>query len=387
MHILTTHTDLVKSHLPIVMNTYPSMAVGLVGGAGMGKTYLMTHQVRDGWAAANNVLPEEVAVLIYRCADREAAEFAGLMMPSKNANGELETVAIKPDLVRKLEALRQPTKSRPQGFQHIVLVLDELLQSFPDVQKTLSSALDRSENTLGGHSLGGGLFVCFTGNRQSDRSGAMPALGHLRNRVIQFELEGYNDTTVAQWERDFARKNGVLPALIDVAKYHATDGFFADSVPVDGAYNTFRGLTNVSALISTFIEQKGTTKLDPPTVALIAAVIGESAASVIEDYFDCEGEIPTAAEILSNPESALLPDQTGYQNLAGSLALEIATDETSADAAIKYITRLRPDLQVQLGVRLISKSQRLGSILISSTAGEFIRSHSDLIQLAKDIEL
>ena len=350
MHILTTHTELVKSHLPIVMNTYPSMAVGLVGG--MGKTYLMTHQVRDCWAAANNVEPEEVAVLIYRCADREAAEFAGLMMPSKNANGELETVAIKPDLVRKIEALRE------QGFKYIVLVLDELLQSFPDVQKTLSSTLDRSENTLGGHSLGGGLFVCFTGNRQSDKSGARPALGHLRNRVIQFELEGYNDSTVAQWDRDFASKNGVVPALIDVAKYHATDGFFADSVPVDGAYNTFRGLTN-----------------------------GESAASVIEDYFDCEGEIPTAAEILSNPESALLPDQTGYQNLAGSLALEIATDETSADAAIKYITRLRPDLQVQLGVRLISKSQRLGSILISSTASEFIRSHSDLIQLAKDIEL
>lgn len=381
MHILTTHTELVKSHLPIVMNTYPSMAVGLIGGAGMGKTYLMTHQVRDCWAAANNVEPKEVAVLIYRCADREAAEFAGLMMPSKNASGELETVAIKPDLVRKIEALRE------QGFKYIVLVLDELLQSFPDVQKTLSSTLDRSENTLGGHSLGGGLFVCFTGNRQSDRSGAMPALGHLRNRVIQFELEGYNDATVAQWGRDFASKNGVLPALIDVAKYHATDGFFADSVPVDGAYNTFRGLTNVSALISTFIEQKGTTKLDPPMVALIAAVIGESAASVIEDYFDCEGEIPTAAEILSNPESALLPDQTGYQNLAGSLALEIATDETSADAAIKYITRLRPDLQVQLGVRLISKSQRLGSILISSTASKFIRSHSDLIQLAKDIEL
>lgn len=381
MNILTTHTELVNNHLPIVMNTYPSMAVGLVSGPGMGKTYLMTHQVRDCWAAANNVQPEEVAVLVYRTADREAAEFAGLMMPSKNANGELETVAIKPDLVRKIDALRE------QGFKYIVLVLDELLQSFPDVQKTLSSTLDRSENTLGGHDLGGGLFVCFTGNRQADKSGARPALGHLRNRVIQFELEGYNDSTVAQWDRDFASKNGVLPALIDVAKYHATDGFFADSVPADGAYNTFRGLTNVSALISTFIEQKGTTKLDPPMVSLIAAVIGENAADVIENHFDCEGEIPTAAEILSNPESALLPDQTGYQNLAGSLALEIAVDEKSADAAINYITRLRPDLQVQLGVRLISKSRRMGSILISSTAADFIRSHTDLIQLAKDIEV
>ena len=177
MNILTTHTELVNNHLPIVMNTYPSMAVGLVSGPGMGKTYLMTHQVRDCWAAANNVKPDEVAVLVYRTADREAAEFAGLMMPSKNANGELETVAIKPDLVRKIDALRE------QGFKYIVLVLDELLQSFPDVQKTLSSTLDRSENTLGGHDLGSGLFVCFTGNRQADKSGARPALGHLRNGI------------------------------------------------------------------------------------------------------------------------------------------------------------------------------------------------------------
>jgi len=381
MNIQTTHSDLVNHHLPIVMNTHPAMSVGLISGPGMGKTYLMTHQVKETWAAANNVEPEEVGVLVYRTADREAAEFAGLMMPSKNAQGDLETVAIKPDLVRKIEDLRA------QGFKYIVLVLDELLQSAPDVQKTLSSVLDRKENTLGGHDLGGGIFVCFTGNRQSDKAGARPALGHLRNRVIQFELEGYNDSTVAQWDRDFASKNGVLPALIDVAKNHACDGFFADQVPLDGGFNSFRGLTNVSALISTYIERKGTTKLDVAMVSLIAAVIGQDAAEIIEDHFDCEGEIPTADEILRAPDSAMLPDQTGYQNLAGSLALEIANDEQSADAAIKYITRLRPDLQVQLGVRLISKSARLGNILISTTAVDFIKSHTDLIQLAKDIEV
>ena len=88
------------------MGTYPSMAVGLVGSPGTGKTYLMTNQVKQLWAAENGVQPEEVGLLNYRCADREAAEFAGLMMPSKNANGELETVAIKPDLIRKLEELR-----------------------------------------------------------------------------------------------------------------------------------------------------------------------------------------------------------------------------------------------------------------------------------------
>ena len=183
MNIITTHKELIEHHLPIVMGTYPSMAVGLVGSPGTGKTYLMTNQVKQLWAAENGVQPEEVGLLNYRCADREAAEFAGLMMPSKNANGELETVAIKPDLIRKLEELRA------QGFKYIVVLLDELLQALPDVQKVLSSFLDRSENTIGGHDCGQGLFVCFTGNKQSDKSGARPALGHLRNRVVQFDRE------------------------------------------------------------------------------------------------------------------------------------------------------------------------------------------------------
>ena len=389
MNIITNHKELINHHLPVIMGTYPSMAVGLVGAPGTGKTYLMTNQVRTLWAAENNVQTHQVGILTYRTADREAAEFAGLMMPSKNADGELETVSIKPDLIRKIEELRA------QGFNYIVVLLDELLQSLPDVQKVLSSFLDRSENTLGGHDCGEGLFVCYTGNKQSDKSGARPALGHLRNRVVQFELQGYTSDTVAAWEEDFASKNGILPAIIECAKQHVDNGFFADTVPLDGQYNTFRGLTNVNSLIMTFLERSDTTKLSAsdakklstPIVKLVAAVIGESAASIIEDYFDCEGEVPTAEDILNNPESAMVPDQTGYQHLAGGLALRIATDERSADAAIKYITRLRADLQVQLGVRLLGKSRKMGVVLLRATARDFIRSPAALIQLSKEIEV
>ena len=268
-----------------------------------------------------------------------------------------------------------------------MVLLDELLQSLPDVQKVLSSFLDRSENTLGGHDCGEGLFVCYTGNKQSDRSGARPALGHLRNRVVQFELEGYTFDTVVAWEEDFASKNGILPTIVECAKQHVGNGFFASTVPLDGQFNTFRGLTNTNSLIMTYLENSDKPKLSTPIVKLVAAVIGESAASIIEDHFDCEGEVPTAEDILTNPESAMVPDQTGYQHLAGGLALRIATDERSADAAIKYITRLRADLQVQLGVRLLGKSRKMGLALISSTARDFIRSHADLIQLSKEIEV
>jgi hypothetical protein len=134
------------------------------------------------------------------------------------------------------------------------------------------------------------------------------------------------------------------------------------------------------------MQRTGRTKLDRSMEGLVASVIGESAAQVIADHLDCEGEVPTADDILSNPETAMVPNQTGYQNIAGTLALQIAVDEQSADAAIQYIMRLRPDLQVQLGVRLLNKSQRLGCIMISDIANQFIMSHNDLIQLAEQIE-
>jgi type II secretory pathway predicted ATPase ExeA len=385
-NITTTTSELLNNHLPILMATQTesgyqgSMSAIVVGAAGTGKTYIMTHQVPELWAETNGVGIDKVATLVYRCADRDAAEFAGLMMPSKNADGELQTVASIPDLLRQIRDLRD------QGYSHIVLVLDEIMQANQDVQKTLSDLLDRNTNTLGGHDLGDGIFVVGTGNRQQDKSGARPALGHLRNRVAIFELEGYNDTTVGVWIRGYAEPAGLLPVVIDVARDHACDGFFADSVPIDGAYNSFRGLTNVSRLISTYMQRTGRTKLDRSMEGLVASVIGESAAQVISDHLDCEGEVPTADDILSNPETAMVPNQTGYQNIAGTLALQIAVDEQSADAAIQYIMRLRPDLQVQLGVRLLNKSQRLGCIMISDIANQFIMSHNDLIQLAEQIE-
>ena len=385
-NIITTTSELLSNHLPILMATQTengyqgSMSAILVGAAGTGKTYIMTNQVRELWADTNNVSVDKVATLVYRCADRDAAEFAGLMMPSRNSDGDLETVASIPDLLRQIRGLRS------QGYSHIVLVLDEIMQANPDVQKTLSDLLDRNTNTLGGHDLGDGIFVVGTGNRMQDKSGAKPALGHLRNRIALFELEGYTDNTVEAWVRDYAEPAGLHPAVIQVVKDHASEGFFANSVPIDGAYNSFRGLTNASRLITTYMTQTGATKLDGAITSLVAAVIGEDAAKILHDSIDCHGEVPTADDILSNPETAMVPDQTGYQNIAGTMALQIAKDEQSLDASIKYIKRLRPDLQVQLGVRLLNKSRRLGLILISDTAQEFIRSHNDLIQLAEEIE-
>ena len=379
MPILATHTQLID-HAKIAMNTVPQMPILAVGAAGTGKSYLFTETYRQLWADANNVPVAEVAVIVERCADRDAAEFAGLMMPAKDENGEVVTKSIKPDLVRKIEALRA------QGYNYILLVLDEICQADSSVQKVLSPVIDRRENTLGSHDLGTGIFVCGNGNRLKDKSGAQNILAHLKDRALFFEMVGYNDDTVEGWIRDYAEPNGLNMLLIDCARENANE-LFDDTPPSNGdPMCSFRSLTNVSALLTTYLEQGGDPEISQSMERLIAAAVGDQAASIIADY--CEDValgVPTRDEILADPEGANVPDVTGSQNSAGTLALSIATDSASIDAAIKYIVRLRPDLQVQLGARLLSKANRLGACMITATASNFIKKNSDLIDLAAEL--
>lgn len=386
MSILTTHEVLVKKHLPLIMSTPKPQPVIIVGAAGSGKTYLATHAMRDLWAAANNVKPEEVAVLVERVADRDAAEFAGLMMPAKDDQGDVVTMSIKPDLVRKIEKLRagNPEKGIPP-YKYIVLVLDEICQADASVQKVLSSLLDPEDGTLGGHDLGEGIYKAGTGNRLKDKSGAQNVLAHVKNRVLWFEMQDYNDTTVEQWIKNYAEPAGVNVMIIDAARENAYS-LFDNVTPADRPMCSFRSLTNVSHLLSTYLEQGGSLDICPDMRALMAAAIGEDAARIIADH--CQNNalgVPSRDEILNNPEGAPVPDATGSQNSAGTLALSIATDSESADSAVKYIMRLRGDLQVQLGARLLGKSRRIGSIMVSDAATTFIQSHADLIAIAREI--
>ena len=379
MPTLTTHTELI-GHAKIAMNTVPQLPILAVGGAGRGKSYLFTETYRQLWADANNVPVEEVAVIVERCADRDAAEFAGLMMPAKDENGEVVTKSIKPDLLRKIEA------KRAQGYKFILLVLDEICQADSSVQKTLSSVLDRRDNTLGSHDLGAGIFVCGNGNRLADKSGAQNILAHLKNRVLFFELEGYNSDIVEGWIRDFAEPNNLNLLVIDCAREYANE-LFDNFPPSNGdPMCSFRSLTNVSALLTTYQEQEGDPVISASMERLIAAAIGDRAATILTDY--CENNalgVPTRDEILSDPERCSKPQETGSQNSAGTLALSIATDSASVDAAIKYIVQLRPDLQVQLGARLLAKADRIGACMTSATATTFISQHVDLIDLAEQL--
>ena len=95
-------------------------------------------------------------------------------------------------------------------------------------------------------------------------------------------------------------------------------------------------------------------------------------------------QVPTARDIFADPAGANVPDATGYQLLAANRAINAAHDADTGEAALAYVVRLRPDLQVSLGSKLLRASARNGWTLTSDVAVAFIQKFHDLLPLAQD---
>jgi hypothetical protein len=190
---------------------------------------------------------------------------------------------------------------------------------------------------------------------------------------------------VNQWA-DWASVNDVNPLAIDCAVTYHGEGFFADAVPTeDGPFCTPRSLVHAAADLTAFMQ---TDEFDGAYIpsyieALIASSIGQRAAGMISRHIAMADEVPQAEDIFAGPNDAQVPDATGYQLLAANRAINGAFTSNMGEAALQYIVRLRPDLQVSLGTKLLRVSAKNGWVLTSDVATAFIQKFHELIPLAE----
>ena len=362
----------VTQMLPLVFSAPDIVPVGLIGPVGVGKTQYFKGPFRDLYAEHVGVSVDQLGFIQERVANRDSAEIAGVALPSKDADGNIITQFTKPPLITKIEQT---------GRDYGIILFDELLQAGTDVQKVLADVLDPAERTLAGWAIPDGWIVCFTGNRTSDKSGATRMLSHLLNRCAVFELQ----FDIKGWA-DWAADNGVNPLAIDCALAYADDGFFADCVPTeDGPFCTPRSLVRAAQHLTAFTESAEFDGIDLPSYveSLLAANIGDRAAGMLSRHIAMADQVPTARDIFADPAGANVPDATGYQLLAANRAINAAHDADTGEAALAYITRLRPDLQVSLGSKLLRASARNGWVLTSDVAVAFIQKFHDLLPLAQ----
>jgi hypothetical protein len=370
-HIQTTIAEFQKI-VPLVLASGNQQPVGLIGPVGVGKTQYFKGWFRELYAEHVGVSADDLGFIQERVANRDSAEIAGVALPSKDADGNLRTTFTVAPLI---------TKIRETGKPYGIILIDELMQATADVQKVLADLLDPAERTIGGHPIPDGWIVCFTGNRTSDKSGATRMLSHLLNRCAVFELQ----FDVKGWA-DWAADNGVNPLAIDCAMAYADDGFFADCVPTeDGPFCTPRSLVRAAQHLTAFTESADFDGMTIPSYveSLLAANIGDRAAGLLTRHIAMADQVPTADEIFANPTGANVPDSTGYQLLAANRAINGAHDADTGEAALAYVVRLRPDLQVSLGSKLLRASARQGWVLTSSVAVAFIQKFHDLLPLAQ----
>jgi hypothetical protein len=116
--------------------------------------------------------------------------------------------------------------------------------------------------------------------------------------------------------------------------------------------------------------------------SLLAMNIGEDSATQIAVYIRTANEVPMGSEIIADPMNAMVPDNTGFQLLAANRAMNVVDSKTDADSAIMYITRLRPELQVSLGVKLIRRFAHKGWSTGSDVMNAFMVKYADFLPLA-----
>ena len=353
--------------LPIIFGAKVIQPIIITGMTGGGKSMFCKTVIRTAYAESLGLMPDDIGFVTERLASRDACEVAGVALPFKDEQGNLTTQNTKPPLITTIERT---------GKAYGVLLLDEILQANNDMQKVLGDTLDPMEHSIGGWPLPSGWIVIGTGNRTKDKSGANRLLAHLLDRVLMFELEFSLDAW-AEW----AYANDVHPLIIECAK--ASDGFFADSVPAtDEQYCSPRSAVRASDHLTAFLKIKGQDAYLNRTIrSLLSANIGSGATELLCTYANIRDQVPTEADIQRNPETAIVPDMTGHQMIAGHNAIASATSGDSTGQAFKYILRLRTDLQVSMNVRLLKIAGNNGWVSNEPLIKLFLAKYPDLITL------
>lgn len=361
-------------------------AIIILGAPGSGKsqwTYKkhIPNSLPNIFAECLGVDVSEIGIVIEKPARRDAAEMAGVALPMEGENGEVYTQFTVSPIIKKIEAT---------GKRYGLLIFDEGAAAAIPEAKLLSDCLDANEHAIGGNWLPGadhpdappGLWiVVLTGNRTEDKAQSMKLLSQNISRALCFNLI----FDPVGWKEDFCDVEGINPIVVECAMANVENGFFADAVPAEQvSYNTPRSTVAASYHLDEFMASPEFTGTIPPRMEnMLAANMGPAAAKMLADWIAQRDHIPTAEDIMANPETAKVPDQTGFQQLAAHIAMGAVKDVHTATAALHYIVRLRKDLQISLGVKLLNITSRNGWLMTDPLASAFIAEHHEFLPVAQ----
>ena len=329
----------------------------VLGGPGSGKTHIFTAtDCLPTWYAEHLtektdtlVTVDDVMVVVIRVAEKDGQEIAGPGVPYEDEDGNFYMRFSRAPTLTEMSEMRHEVDGEMIPYRYFILVLDELSSSNSDTQKVVANMLHSDDHSLGGDKLPLGAFVVATGNMPADGAGANRLLSHLvdRPKVVRNTPDGEG------WVKNYAEPHDICPIVVGWVRETWRENI-VDTPPLAyGNYCTFRSVTETSYDVAGMIGEQGFNGTVPSYIeADFASNIGCQAARSLADYIEKAGEVASPEEIFSDPQTAPVSENVGYQYVSASMVLGAVTDMSQATAALEYVMRLRTDLIVSIGRKL-----------------------------------
>lgn len=289
----------------------------------------------------------------------ESTDVRGIPMPVKDKDtGKYETAWVMPALVRAEQW------AYANGAKIVIFFFDELPQCDTSTQKGVVDIM--LNGRIGEYGLRRTTWCLGAGNRTSDMAGANRLLSILRNRVVNFAVE----MPLPRWIK-WALANGMSPTIGDFLEFRPD--LLADIQPTkDGAFLTFRSMTQASSIINASKRMQGITDPlvlpdDNFTVDCVQGTIGEGACVELYAYAADAANLPKLEEIVKNPKTAKVPanDQLSSQYAAAQMLRRSATAQ-NITALWTYAERLMLDMQAKIANDLLGEP--FGGVLFNTNA-------------------
>lgn len=210
-----------------------------------------------------------------------------------------------------------------------ILVIDELPQADNSGQKILANLIQARE--IHGHKIKPGWMIVCTGNRASDRAGANRVLGHLKDRLTEYEYEVSLDDWCA-----FALERDVPVEVVSFIRFRPN--LLSDYDPQREKNPTPRG----------WVQGVG------PTLGAVAPEaefetikgdVGEGAAAEFVGFLRIFRKLPNPDVVLMNPGTHDLPtDPATCYALAGAIAARATPD--NFERIVTVAQRMAPEYMV-----------------------------------------
>ena len=262
----------------------------------------------------------------------------------------------------------------------VIIMLDEYSKGAEPIKNMLHPLLEVANPRLGDLPINQDSIVFLTGNLSTDGVGDS-LKAHSRNRIIPLTIRKPDADEWLAW----AVNNDIEPVVMAWVKQfpHALasytdegqDGnpYIYNPRAVQTAFVSPRSLERVSNIVRVR-DQIDTESL----IHAITGAVGEAASRDLQAFIEYQDQLPAWDSIISNPESARVPDSVGACAVLVFGAIS-KIDKSSITPFMKYLERFEPEWQACFAINIAKNPTKQSIAFSSSSFADWVQKNEDLL--------